>query len=426
MIVNVTTAVSNSDPDPTADPSPGWIPAGTVHVSDSLADAPLWRREPYRLLFPLGVALAWAGVGHWLLYSLGVLENYRPVFHAMTQIQGFLMCFASGFLFTMIPRRTGSAPPEAWQMVVALAAPVVTASAAWEQHWMLAQAAWLVLAFTLIGFAIGRFTSATAKRRPPNSFVWIPAGLLMGIGGSLMAGVYGMLGMQYLWLHTLGLILITQGMFTAFILGVGGLAIPLMTRGEAPADGESTAHDLLVRTAHLAAAGLLIVGFVIEARGWPSSGRLLRAVVVLAELVFGVGLWRPPSLPGWNRRLIWAAAWMLPLGYFLAAVFPAQYKAGLHVAFIGGFALLALAVSTQVVLGHGNYRTQMEGRPWQVAVIGSLVGLAVIGRILVDFDRAHFFLWLGLAAGLFLAATGLWGAFLVPKLLPGRVSRTSQ
>jgi len=389
-------------------------------VSTSLADAPLWRREPYRLLFPLGLALAWAGVGHWLLHAVGILENYRPVFHAMTQIQGFLMCFATGFLFTMIPRRTGSAPPEYWQMLVAIGAPVVTATAAWNQHWLIAQSAWLVLAFTLIGFAVARFTSASAKRRPPNSFVWIPAALLMGITGSLMAGAYGALGMQYLWLHTLGLGLITQGMFTAFVLGVGGLAIPLMTRGEPPADGEATTHDVIVRALHVAAAALLVAGFVVEARGWPSSGRLLRALVVLAELLFGIRLWRMPTLPGWNRRLIWASAWMLPLGFFVAAAFPGQYKAGLHIAFLGGFALMALSVSTQVVLGHGDYRAQMDGRPWQVAAIAVLVALAMAARVLVDFDRAHFFIWLGLAAGLFLAASCVWVAFLVPKLLPGR------
>jgi hypothetical protein len=27
----------------------------------------LWRREPFRIFFPLGVVLAWLGIGHWLL-----------------------------------------------------------------------------------------------------------------------------------------------------------------------------------------------------------------------------------------------------------------------------------------------------------------------------------------------------------------------
>ncbi len=61
-----------------------------------------WRSKPYRLLFPLGWLLAWAGVLHWLLHSVGLLADYRPVFHAITQIQGFMLCFALGFLLTAL------------------------------------------------------------------------------------------------------------------------------------------------------------------------------------------------------------------------------------------------------------------------------------------------------------------------------------
>lgn len=400
-----------------ADGESEFIPAGVVTVSDGLASAPLWRREPFRLFFPVGILLAWGGVAHWLLHALGLLESYRPVFHAITQIQGFMMCFAVGFLFTMIPRRTGSAAPAAWQVVVCLAAPIITSLAAWCEHWLISQAAWLALAVTMIGFAVSRFLSATSRRRPPNSFVWIPASLLMGIAGSLMAGAYGVLGIEHAWLHGLGLLLVLQGLFVGFVLGVGGLAIPLMTRGEAPPDGESTASDYRARAGHIAGVAVLVASFVIETRVSQQAGLLLRGLDVLVVLLLGARIWKAPSEPGWNRRLIWIAAWMLPAGYFLAAAFPEEHEAGLHVVFLGGFAMLALAVSTQVVLGHGGHREQMLGRPWQVPAMGGLIVAAMLARALVDFDRPHFFAWLGLAAALFLASTLVWALFLVPKML---------
>ena len=37
----------------------------------SFLAAPTWRREPYRLLFPLGAALGVAGVLPWLLFGVG-------------------------------------------------------------------------------------------------------------------------------------------------------------------------------------------------------------------------------------------------------------------------------------------------------------------------------------------------------------------
>jgi uncharacterized protein involved in response to NO len=246
--------------------------------------------------------------------------------------------------------------------------------------------------------------------------VWIPASLLMGIAGSLMVGAYSVLGIEHAWVHGLGLRLILQGLFVGFVLGVGGLAIPLMTRGEAPPDGESTASDYRARAGHLAGVAVLIASFVIETRVSLQAGLLLRGLDVLVVLLLGARIWKAPSQPGWNRRLIWIAAWMLPAGYFLAAAFPEEYEAGLHVVFLGGFAMLALAVSTQVVLGHGGHRGQLLGRPWQVPAMGGLIVAAMLARALVDFDRTHFFAWLGLAAALFLASTLVWALFLVPKI----------
>ena len=45
--------------------------------------APLWRREPFRVLFPLGALLSRAGVFHWLLFALGVTQEYRSIFHSL-------------------------------------------------------------------------------------------------------------------------------------------------------------------------------------------------------------------------------------------------------------------------------------------------------------------------------------------------------
>ena len=83
----------------------------SLALASSVGNAPLWRREPYRLLFPLGIVLSWTGVLPWLLFAIGVTDEYRSIFHSMAQVQGFLACFAVGFLFTMIPRRTGTAAP---------------------------------------------------------------------------------------------------------------------------------------------------------------------------------------------------------------------------------------------------------------------------------------------------------------------------
>ena len=383
---------------------------------DELAEAPAWRREPYRVFFSLGLVFAWAGVLHWLLHGLGLLADYRPVFHSITQIQGFLMCFALGFLFTAIPRRTGTAAPAAWQMILAVVSSIAIVVCAWLGWFGVSQIFWIAIVITLIGFAVKRFRDGQATRRPPNSFVWIPLSLAIGVAGSLLIGLYGMLGDEYYRLHELGRLLLLQGMFSGLIVGAGGMVLPLLTRGVGPPDGEATRRDRRARLAHAAAALLLVGSFWWEQAIDLQSGLAFRAVLLGWLLVVVGGIWRKPAIPGWHRRLVWLSAWMIPLGYTLAALFPAQKKAGLHVVFIGGFAMLALSVGLHVTLAHGGHQALARGRPWQVPLYGGLLILSGLLRALVDFDAPRFFTWLVASAGTFLVATLLWAGLVLPRM----------
>jgi len=386
-------------------------------VNKALQAAPRWRREPYVVFFPLGIVLSWTGVGHWLAYGFGWTLHYRAIFHSMAQVEGFLLCFAVGFLFTMIPRRTGSAPPSAWEMVVCLIAPVTTVIAAWQEWWMLSQVGWLVVCSVLVAFVLRRFLSVSSMRRPPNSFVWIPMAFLMGLAGALLTGGYAVLGEDYRWLHEVGRGLLLQGVFISLILGVGGLALPMMTRGVAPADTTATTRDRLARLGHLLAGAVLAASFFVQAQVSVAMAMGLRAAVIVVVLIAGPQLWKPPLREGWNRRAVWLSGWLLPAGFVVAALFPAQFQAGLHISFIGGFALLTLAVSTHVVLGHSGYDSLLKGRPWQVAAIAGFTVAAMAARVMMEFDYLHRLHWMACAAAFFLVATGVWAAFLVPKVI---------
>ncbi len=391
-------------------------PRGVPEPSAILLAAPRWRREPYQVLFPLGMLLAWAGVVHWLLHALGLVPHYRPVFHSIAQIQGFMMCFAVGFLFTAIPRRTGTAPPAAWQMIVAVIAPTGSTMAAWFEQWAWSQACWMILALVLVGFAVRRFRSASASRRPPNSFVWVPISFGMGMVGSGLIGSYGLLGREYFWLHDLGRLFLLQGMFLGLVVGVGGMVLPLITRGQGPPDGAASARDRLVRVGHLAAALILAGSFWLENSVSLRGGLALRALVILAVLLLASRIWRLPTAAGWHRWLVWLSAWMIPAGYVLAALFPGQKKAGLHVVFIGGFALMAFSVGLHVALAHGRHKREITGRPWQVPAYGALLLLAMLARALVDFDQQRFFPWIAGSAGAFLLGSLFWASLVLPRL----------
>ena len=194
------------------------------------------------------------------------------------------------------------------------------------------------------------------------------------------------------------------------------LALPVMTRGAATPDGGLTARDRWARRGHHLAACAMAASFVVEWRGSVGGGYLLRALLAWGLLLGAGELWRPPGRSGWNRWLIWWAGWLTPAGLALVVLWPAQRVAALHLTFIGGFALLALGVATQVSLGHQGYEQLKNGRPWPLALLVLGLAGALAARLALAGADERFYLYLGVAAASLLAGVAVWAGFLLPKL----------
>jgi uncharacterized protein involved in response to NO len=372
-------------------------------------------RDPWRVFFPLGVLLGWTGVLHWLLYAFGVSDEYRAVFHATAQIQGFLTCIAIGFLYTFIPRRTGTSPPSLLEIVAGAAAPVAATLAAWLGGVAVAQAAWLAGVTLMAAFVGRRVLSPGGGARVPGVFVWVPVALLAGISGAALVGIVAVVGPReepQLWHLGRGLLL--QGFVTALVVGVGGTMIPTLTRGEAAP--RATPSVLSRRGTQAIAALAFLASFPVEVYLDPRAGHALRALVAGGVLVAVARLWRPPTMPGLHRRLIWVSAWFLPVGYGVAAAAPELRSAALHLVFIGSFTVMALSVSLHVALSHGGRPERLAGWPWPVWAMALLLGAAAAFRFLVGFDAAHLKPWLACAALCFFLATAAWAWLVVPAI----------
>ncbi len=383
--------------------------------SDAATRFEALQREPYRIFFPQGILLAIAGIGHWTLHALGVLEDYRSVFHAMTLVQGFMLSFVAGFLFTMLPKRTQSARAAKWQIAVGVIGPVGTSIGAWFGNWSVSQTFFFVFAIVLFEFVTRRIV--TGQRRPPDAFVWIPIAFIIGLIGGVLAAVGAALSGEYWWLHTVGRGLVLQGMMAALVIGVGGLVIPLMTRGAKPSDAAATADSRWWRAGHALMAAVLFGSFFVEHYHSLRVGLAIRALITAAALLAGAELWRLPTRPGWARRLIWAAPWFVPIGFAIAAIFHEEYKAGLHVVFIGGFATLALAVGAHVTYAHGGFDELRDGRPKSIAFLALALAVALSFRVAMVFDREGFFEWMAIASISLLCGLVVVAFDLLPKIV---------
>jgi len=207
------------------------------------------------------------------------------------------------------------------------------------------------------------------------------------------------------WLHEVGRGLVLQGVLSCLVIGVGTLIVPHVTRGDAPVELRSAPATRLL---YLLAGLVFAASFFVEALVSVRIGFAVRAAVVALAFVPGAKLWRPPTVPGIHRRLLWLGSWALPLGYLLATIFPEYRKACLHVVFIGCFAVMVFSIALHVALTHAGQVEQLGRRRLGPILLGVLLACALLGRLLVDLDPSRLRLWLGCAAASFVCATILW------------------
>jgi uncharacterized protein involved in response to NO len=382
-----------------------------------------WRREPYRALFPLGAALAVVAVLPFPLRTAG--GGSLALFHSVAQILGFLTCFVVGFLFTFVPRRTRTPPPDAWEMTVAIAVPPAAVASAWVNAGQTPYVLWLGLVAVAIVFTVSRMRAAGATGRVPAVMVWVPISLAAGAVGAALAAVAPFLsggGAPPAWVIGRGLLV--QGLVAGLVLGVGGILVPQLTRGEAAGEELDPVRRRRLTAIHVAAAATFFSSFVLEVLVSPPLGMALRALVATAVLVATAKIHRPPTLPGLHRWLVWLGAWLVPVGFLVAALFPSHRAAALHVVFVGGFSQLALAVGSHVALSHGGRPEKLSASPLALRLMAVLLAVAFGGRILAGVDLPHVARWLSWASLAFAGAVGAWGVAVAPALV-GRTRPTS-
>ena len=371
---------------------------------------PAWLGEPYRLFFPLGAALAFAGVVPWVLTSLGIF-GYLPVPHAVTEIQGFLTAFALGFLFTFLPRRLGGLPPRAWEAGPALVGVVSVPLLAWAGQEALAHIAWALTLGVLAVFAVPRIRFAKRHGFLPTALLWIPVSLGSGVVGALLAAAFG--AGRHPALAKMGADLVWQGVFGGLILGIGVLLLPVLTRNARwPSDGGPRGQ----RWAHALCGLFWFASFPLSLWLPPSLTFTLRGASALVLLIAVGGIWHVPTAQGLHRYWAWVSTWLFPLGLLLAGLFPAQQVAMLHLTFVGGFALLTLAVGNHVLVAHSGQMPLLTSSPWRLGLFGGALGLAALTRMVALLWPAQYLALLGVAAGLFLVGVGSWGAWIFARM----------
>lgn len=371
--------------------------------------------DPFRILFPIGAALAVAGTGLWPLAALGWIPYPGPV-HSSLMIQGFELSFIMGFLLTAFPRFTRTEPCRPIELLVAAIAAIGFGAAALLGVNAIAQGFFLVSMLVLIAVIGRRFFQR--QNDPPEEALFIAVALLLGLVGSVFSFATAM-GLQIEPIPRFGLRLIAQGMVLSLVLGVGALLVPVFIGIRDPLAIPRIAkpHERpRRRILYLALGALLTLSFVAEALFQTGLAAWLRALVAA---VMGLLVWKLHRIPK-HRTVtgigLWASGWFVMLGLWGAAFLPLYAVGALHLTFIGGFGLLTLGIGTRVLITHGGHSPDSESKVLTPAVIAAIV-LAILFRILAETNTAQAMLFYALSGGLWSVGWIAWAARALPRMI---------
>ncbi|MEQ1831933.1 MAG: NnrS family protein [Candidatus Eisenbacteria bacterium] len=379
--------------------------------------------DPYRVLFPIGIAAALAGLLPWVMFAASqapwwpapMLPLWPGPEHAALMVQGFELAFIAGFLLTAMPAFTHGprcTPQELFVMSTLVAAFVVLRALALPAAAYAYLAALLALAFT-----VARRVRPGAAA-PPEEFLLVGTGMALGLAGAVVQALVAA-GVLPLMAERAGVRCVSLGMLPALVLGLGGLLVPTFTMMKNPLEiiGVARAGDRPRRRAFVITIALLLVAAVnAEFAGFSGAAAWARAVAAIASTQLAWKVWR---LPGRRDRLswsIWTAGWCVALGFTAAALFPIHRIEAWHVAFVGGYALLTLGIGTRVVVSHGGHAMSEERVVLGTAALVCLALATLVRAFGPPFDPGHATLQHMLAAAFASAAFVAWLGAAWPRI----------
>jgi uncharacterized protein involved in response to NO len=368
--------------------------------------------EPFRVFFPAGILLGIAGVALWLAYYWGFLSTYPGTAHARLMIEGFMASFIIGFLGTAGPRITSTSPFSRGEVLVLLTLDLLAAGLHFgNSH----RAGDLLFALCLAVFLlfIGR-RFFHRKDSPPPNFALVALGLLNGIAGAILTGLFE--DKVYTVGYRVGALCLEQGFVLLPILGVAPFLLPRIL-GKLPADDTPESPKLppgwLKRAAFAAGIGLIIDGtFVAEAFGATEAAGWVRFGAVLIYLIAKMS----HSGRSFLGNCLRVGIWTVPAAIGVELMWP-QYRIGaLHILFISAFSFIVLTVAIRVVFGHSGREDLLRKRLPFFTVAATLIFLAMLSRYIAEVAPNARTIHLVAAAACWISAAFIWIVRVIPNV----------
>ncbi|WP_373999129.1 NnrS family protein [Bdellovibrio bacteriovorus] len=366
--------------------------------------------DAYRIFFPAGWLLSIWGVVLWILFPWK-LVNYPGFSHPEIMMGGFFLCFVCGFLMTAVPRFTNTfGPTRAEQNFSFIAIAGLFASLLVSQKAAFYGAVLLCL-FFLVFYSARRFLQR--KSNPPDSFIFVAAGLLSAIAGTFILFLAELVNLPSD-LYSLGRSLFLQCYIMCLILGVGSRLIPaLLGWGPLPTEMHRTSRQVWLF------AGLsffFVLSYFCESQGHTLGAALLRAAIVTLICFKFWKLHKFPQRRGVQTWGLWSSAWSLLLAFWALVFLPSFRIHILHIVYASGMGLMTFMIAVRVILSHGKHSMILEKSSKLLGLGAFLLFFAGLTRFSAGLAPHIYQSHLLYAAVTWIAGALVWGWVFLPKI----------
>lgn len=371
----------------------------------------LFLSDPYRILFLSGAIFSIAGSGLWILFSLNLIENYPLKAHMQIMVLGFLYSYVAGFLMTAVPRMTATNAAtlnEKYTAVILVWTFFITSLLGFDK---INNVCSIFLFLFLIVFIFRRRLKMKSKSLAPG-FVFIPAGLMCGLVGSMLLCFERDLFPGSL---KLGKLMLNEGFVLNLIIGLGSRLIPMLSKkigAISPLDVKDVDKKLILFQ------GFLFNGsFFVEVYLDQQLAYFIRLIVLISVSIWNFKLLKPmyeSSKQGIGLILV---GLIIPTAYLLLLIFPQHRVHLIHLLYIGGFSLVTYLISVRVSLAHGGGPLSLEKTSTDLACFIIFFLLSMVMRVSIPIlPDINLFYVFAAAAAVYILAVFMWVKLLIKYL----------
>lgn len=369
---------------------------------------------PYQLFFILGSLIGITGVTLWHLFHTKIIHYYPGMLHANFMINGFMLSFISGFLYTAVPKFTATYNASRINLIISLLFIFLSIIFGLFQFLNTVFILQIIIQILLCYFVFSRYFKS--KAYVGEYFIFINTGVLFGLLGTILEFLYHLF--PYGLMLNLAKIFLYQGFILPILVGIGTRLFSPIT-GHMPKfmmpkkDNKSIKSYLIHRNNILL---IMIISFLIQGFFFQRIGLLLLFTSVLIIALKEWHLLEWPKRKNFHSYSIFFGIWFLHLGLLFSAIF-LEYQIHLfHFIYIGCYGMITLAISTRVTLGHGGHDVFKGENSKLFSSIVFFVILTLILRICASFF-GNFFLVLNYATYAWFLALIIWIYFVGKKVL---------